>query len=314
MIPDYQTLMRPVLALTADGFARVPDMLPQLQRRFGLSDEEMAQQLPKGRTTVIASNAHWARTYMAKAGLVRPVKRGHFEITQRGQHVLAQHSERVSNKILRGFPEFMEWLGRKTTDGDEPDATAQAATLSDSLATETSTPQQRIDEARRELEAALADDLLERLLNGSPRFFEHAVTRLLTAMGYGGGDAAAARVTGGSGDAGIDGVIDEDKLGLDRVYIQAKRYAAANTVGRQALQQFVGSLQGESASKGVFVTTSSFTADAVAYVKKVPQRVVLIDGRKFARLMIDYGVGVQAVSTFTLSEIDENFFNEESGL
>jgi restriction system protein len=320
-VPDYQTLMLTVLRLTAQGVARVPEILPSITREFSLTDEDVARMLPKGRTTQLASNAHWARTYLSKAGLVRSLRRGHFEITDRGRALLAERPERIDNGVLRRYPEFVAWLDRArggvTTveahlSSGEGVAVGQelAAALAGRAAT-IAPPQQRIEEAAAELESALADDLLARLLDGSPRFFEKAVRDLLTSMGYGGGRDGAGKRVGGSGDGGIDVVIDEDALGLDAVYVQAKRYAPGNTVGRPAIQQFVGSLQGEGATKGVFVTTSSFSADAERYKDKVSQRIVLIDGQRLARLMIAHGVGVQTTETIAIREIDENFFVDD---
>jgi restriction system protein len=312
-IPDYQTLMLPVLRLTAQGLGRVPDMLPLLRAEFGLSDADMAQALPKGRTTVIASNSHWARTYMSKAGLVRPVRRGVFEITDRGRALLAEAPARIDNGTLRRFPEFTAWLARSSGRGGAvSDADPAAAeTPAVSVMPPGVTPAERIGQARAELEAALADDLLTRLLQSSPGFFEHAVVKLLLAMGYGDGEIDAAQLVGAPGDGGIDGVISEDALGLDRVYVQAKRYAPDNSVQRPAIQQFVGSLTGEGANKGVFVTTSSFSKGAQDFVGKVSQRIVLIDGQRLARLMIKHGVGVRPVETITLCEMDENFFSDD---
>jgi restriction system protein len=309
-VPDYQTLMLPVLRLTAEGVARVPEMLPSLQKAFGLSDEDMAALLPSGRTSVVTSRAHWARTYMSKAGLVRPIRRGVFEVTDRGRALLAEGPDRIDNDTLSRFSDFTEWRLRSATGGsgqdvanDAPEQPADSAPVA--------TPRERIEQASAELTAALADELLERLLEGTPAFFERAVVDLLTAMGYGGGRDGAGQRLGKSGDGGIDGVINEDALGLDAVYVQAKRYAVENVVGRPAIQQFVGSLQGEGATKGVFVTTSGFSADAQRYVEKVSQRIVLIDGRRLARLMIAHGVGVQVTETIAISEIDENFFADD---
>jgi len=289
-IPDYQTLMLPVLRLTAEGYQRVPDMLPVIARDFGLTDEEMARDLPKGRAKVVANTTHWARTYLGKAGLVRPIRRGVFEVTEEGQKLLAEKPTRIDSTTLKRFPDFIAWLARTRERGveektDEPDSIAFATSQ-----IPTQTPQQRIEQASAELDAALADELLERLLNASPK---------------------SGLVTGASGDGGIDGIISEDALGLDRVYVQAKRYAPENAVQRPAIQQFVGSLNGEGATKGVFVTTSSFSRGAQDFVGKVTQRIVLIDGQRLARLMIAHGVGVQTIETISLRAVDENFFPEE---
>jgi restriction system protein len=310
-IPDYQTLMLPVLRLTAEGYGRVPDMLPVIAKEFAITDDEMVRLLPKGRTTVIASNAHWARTYMSKAGLVRPLRRGVFEVTERGRIVLAEKPKRIDNSLLRRFPEFTAWLERSAGRSGESESVASDSDNLQITVAQKTTPTQRIAEARAELEAALADDLLARLLSASPAFFERAVVKLLLAMGYGDGEAEAAHLIGAPGDGGIDGIISEDALGLDRVYVQAKRYAPENAVQRPAIQQFVGSLNGEGATKGVFVTTSTFSKGAQDFTGRVTQRIVLIDGQRLARLMIKHGVGVRPTETITLSEIDENFFADD---
>jgi restriction system protein len=313
-VPDYQTLMLPVLRLTGQGVARVPEMLPLIAREFALTPEDVARMLPKGRTTQFASNTHWARTYMSKAGLVRSLRRGHFEITERGRALLAERPERIDNGVLRRHPEFTAWLQRSSGDAvvrppDHHDGPPQAA--APVTAIQIAPPRQRIEEASEELDSALADDLLARLLDASPDFFERAVIALLTGMGYGGGRDGAAQKLGRAGDGGLDGVIDEDASGLDAVYVQAKRYAVDKAVGRPAIQQFVGALTEARASKGVFFTTASFTAEARRTVAAVQHRVVLIDGQRLARLMIAHGVGVQTTETIALREIDENFFVDD---
>lgn len=305
-IPDYETLMLPVLKLTAEGIGRIPDMVPRLAAEFGLSEEEVSEVLPSGRTPVLSSRAHWARTYLAKAGLVRRVRRGVCEITDEGRRLLATNPPRIDNQVLSGYMEFAEWKARSAQRRPGKSQSDLEADIS------AATPLDQISFAVEEINASLSDELLTRLLEGSPAFFEKAVVELLQAMGYGGGREDAGRRLGRAGDGGIDGVIDEDALGLDAVYVQAKRYAPANTVGRPAIQQFVGTLTGEGASKGVFVTTSSFSADAAEYLRRTPQyRIRLIDGQDFAQLMIKHGVGVRPVQTITIPEIDENFFSED---
>lgn len=305
-VPDYQTLMLPVLRLIAEGKTSVNDCLPELKRQFAITDEEAAELIPSGRVTVLANRAHWARTYLSKAGLLHSPRRNHHEITEAGRQLLASKPERIDNATLSRFEGFEEWRRRSTGSGSEA-----AGGVEPAPAAETATPEDRIASAVSEIEANLADNLLERLLESTPAFFEKAVVDLLVAMGYGRGRDGAGRRLGRSGDGGIDGVIDEDALGLDVVYVQAKRYAPQNTVGRPAIQQFVGSLTGEGATKGVFVTTASFSGDATNYVQRIAQRIVLIDGRRLAKLMIEHGVGVRPMETVVLSELDENFFTEE---
>lgn len=304
-IPDYETLMLPVLKLTAQGIDRVPQMLPHLQTQFGLSDEEMSELLPSGRTALIASRAHWARTYLVKAGVLARSGRGVCVVTERGRAILAERPDAISNELLSRFEEFNEWRSASAAPRDDA-----AARISDGTAGSARSPEENIEAAFAEIEAGLLDEVLARVIDASPQFFERLIVDLLLAMGYGRGMARAGRAIGRSGDGGIDGVINEDALGLDAVYIQAKRYALDSKVGRPAIQQFVGSLTGESATKGVFVSTSDFSAEARAYVDRVQQRIVLINGAQLARLMIGHGVGVRTRQTYALRSVDEDYFSD----
>ncbi|MGF1501472.1 MAG: restriction endonuclease [Paracoccaceae bacterium] len=311
-VPDYQTLMLPVLRLLAEGRGSVKACLPDIIGEFDITDEEAAELSPSGRVTLRANRAHWARTYMSKAGLRRSPKRNLHEVTDTGRRLLAEQPARIDTSVLARFGAFKSWKiesagGRAGGGGDgpTPDASLPGA------AEPSQTPEERIRAAIDEVTASLADDRLHRLLQQPPELFERAVVDVLVAMGYGRGRDGAGRVLGKSGDGGIDGVINEDALGLDAVYVQAKRYAEGDTVGRPAIQQFVGSLTGEGATKGVFVTTSAFSKEAREYAARVQQRVVLIDGARLTRLMIAHGVGVRPVEAITLSEIDENFFAED---
>jgi restriction system protein len=287
-VPDYESLMLPVLRLTAEGMERIPKMLPHLKSEFALSDQEMQELLPSGRTPILASRAHWARTYLVKAGLLESRARGVCAITERGRSVLSSGPERLSNKELSQYAEFAEWRERSAM-RQVPVGEVGANIIKPGPSAET--PDEAIEQAFRQLEAALVDDVLARVLEITPKQFEQLIVNLLVAMGYGGGMEDAGRAIGRSGDGGIDGIINEDPLGLDRVYIQAKRYGLDIKVGRPAIQQFVGSLTGESATKGVFVTTSEFSADARAYAERVQQRIILINGQHLARLMIAHEVG-----------------------
>lgn len=302
--------MLPVLRLTGAGASRMKDLTSAIADEFKLTAEEVAEMQPSGRMRVLENRAHWARWYLKGAGLVRPVKRGVYEITERGRALLDERPERVDMKLLERFEEYREWRERTTNGRSGRNREDSIIDRAESGA-ELQTPQDRIDAAVHEIESNLADTLLDRLIDGSPRFFEKAVVDLLLAMGYGRGREGAGQRLGRSGDGGIDGVINEDALGLDAVYVQAKRYGLGNVVGRPAIQQFVGSLTGEGATKGVFVTTSNFSTDARNFVNKISQRIVLIDGQQFARLMIAHGVGVRGYQAITLSEVDENFFTEE---
>ncbi|WP_323716188.1 restriction endonuclease [Paracoccus aminovorans] len=300
-LPKFEDLMLPVLEFIHAGHETVADCLPFIQSRFNLSDEQMEELLPSGKQTTISNRTHWARNYMKHAGLVEATARGRYKITSLGEALLAERPGRIDKGVLERFPLYQAWRSQQET--------TESTTASVLPEVETTTPEERIDTAYFQLDSALSEDLLEQVLSLTPARFELLIVELLLAMGYGDGRAEMGQAIGRSGDGGIDGVVNEDKLGLDAVYIQAKRYAPDNTIGRPALQAFIGSMTGESATKGVFVTTSSFSKDARDYVRRVQQRVVLIDGGRLARLMIDHGVGVRIDKTYVLRSIDANFFD-----
>ncbi|WP_028713326.1 restriction endonuclease [Paracoccus sp. J55] len=300
-LPKFEDLMLPVLELIQAGSQTVSDCLPALQARFGLTDEQMEELLPSGKQTTMSNRTHWARNYMKHAGLVEAVSRGRYRITPLGEQLLAQRCARIDKSVLERFPLYQAWRSQ------QQDGAGEAAAVVEPL--NAATPEEHIEAAYAQLDAALTEDLLDQVLTLSPARFEQLIVELLLAMGYGDGRAEMGQAIGRSGDGGIDGVVNEDKLGLDAVYIQAKRYALDNVVGRPALQAFIGSMTGESATKGVFVTTSSFSREARDYVRRVQQRVVLIDGARLARLMIDHGVGVRIDRTYVLRSIDANFFD-----
>lgn len=300
-VPDYQSLMLPVLRAAADGEQRIGALIQSLADALGLSETARATLLASGRQTIFANRVHWAKTYLAKAGLVEATRRGHFRLTQRGTDVLAANPERIDNRFLSRFEEFRQFSDRsaQSTDDEvvpEPaDATEQ-------------TPDEIMRAAHRRIEAALAEDLLDRVRAAPPDFFERLIVNLLLAMGYGGSAAEAGRALGRSGDDGVDGVIDQDALGLDRVYIQAKRYAAGNSVGSGAIRDFFGSLDRHKAAKGLFVTTSSFTGSARETADYLSKRIVLIDGEQLTRLMIRHNVGCRIEEVLHVKKIDEDFF------
>lgn len=305
-LPKFEALMLPVLRLIAEGKQTIADSLPALQAQFDLTEAQMAELLPSGKQTTISNRAHWARNYMKHAGLVTAVSRGRYDITPDGQSLLCKGLTHIDKSTLEQFAPYREWQ-KLPANGPAIVHSAQAVAPAEAA---TETPEDRIEQAWQILDKALIEELLEQVLTLSPTRFEHLIIDLLTAMGYGEGRSEMGRAIGKSGDGGIDGVVNEDRLGLDAVYIQAKRYALDNTVGRPAVQAFVGSMTGESATKGVFVTTSSFSKEARDYVHRVQQRVVLIDGQRLARLMIDHGVGVVVEQTYVLRRIDANFFDE----
>jgi restriction system protein len=308
-IPDYQTLMLPVLRASADGEVLIRHVEERLAVELGLSDEERALLLPSGRQSTFANRVRWAKSYLGKAGLIALTGRGLFTITERGREVLASPPKRIDVKFLQRFPEFASFRneGGAETGDDETVAPPKGGRAPDEP---TLTPDETIRLAYRGLETALAGDLLSRVRQGTPAFFERVIVQVLLAMGYGGSVASLDRaLTGGSGDGGIDGVIDQDPLGLDRIYVQAKRYQDGSPVGSGAIRDFFGSLDRVRATKGLFVTTSTFTASARETAGMLSKRIVLIDGQQFARLMLAHGVGCRIEETLTIKRVDEEFFD-----
>ncbi|ANK90548.1 MULTISPECIES: restriction endonuclease [unclassified Rhizobium] len=304
-IPDYQTLMLPVLRL-AERETRVADVAERIADELGLAQEEREELLPSGRQRLLHNRIHWAKFYMSKAGFIASPARGRFVATERGKALLATAPERIDVALLLQEPMFREFYRNEG-------AVEQAGVIAKPLETASlrTTPEEQIDAAHAALQSALRDELLQRVLANSPAFFELLIVDLLVAMGYGGSHKDAATQLGRSGDGGVDGIVNEDRLGLDRIYVQAKRYAPANPVGRPDVNGFVGSLVGLGATKGVFVTTSTFSQPVRDYVKHLAQRVILIDGQELADLMIEHGVGVRSYRTVEFKRLDEDFFGEE---
>lgn len=317
-IPDYETLMLPVLRLIAEGAPNIAACIPTLQEQFGITDDEAAELLPSGRITVLQSRAHWARTYLAKAGLLTSPRRNLHVITDAGREVLKSNPDRIDNDTLARFEGFRDWIARSrqsdaAADDGLPQNEAGAVAVDPTPLDDRQTPEDAMAAASGLLDAALRDELLVLLQQLSPQRFERLILDLLIAMGYGGGDLSNGMMTKATGDGGIDGIIHEDALGLDAVYVQAKRFARENRVSRPDVQRFIGSLTGEGATKGVFVTTSDFSKEAHEYLTRVQHRVVLINGQRLARLMIQHGVGVRVRQTFKLQSVDEDYFAEASG-
>lgn len=306
-IPDYQTLMLPVLRISAEGVTRMADVAERVADELNLSQEEREKLLPSGRQRVLHNRLHWAKFYMTKAGLIATPTRGRFVASDKGRRLLATAPAQIDLAMLLQETEFREFY-RNEGVAREDDAIALPVEQSPSTA---GTPEEQIDSAHASLMAALRDELLQRILANSPTFFEQLIVDLLVAMGYGGSHKDAAAQLGRSGDGGVDGVVNEDRLGLDRIYVQAKRYAPGSQVGRPDVNGFVGSLVGLGATKGVFVTTSTFSQPARDYVKHLAQRVILIDGQELADLMIEHGVGVRSYRTVEFKRLDEDFFGEE---
>ncbi|MDX1905399.1 MAG: restriction endonuclease [Bacteroidia bacterium] len=304
MIPDYQSIMLPLLQFVADGrLYRSQEIVQGLADILQIQDEERKELLTSGTQSVFDNRVGWAKTYLKKAGLLDSPKRATVVITETGRQVLAQSPERIDNKLLRQFPSFVAFQQSSRSERD-PDVSSPASLPEH-------TPEERLDQAYQQLRNALATELLAKVTDLSPTFFERLVVELLVKMGYGGSIQEAGKAVGKSGDEGIDGTIKEDKLGLDIIYIQAKRWKPGNVVGRPEIQKFVGALAGQGAKKGVFITTSSFTQDALAYTPRNETKIVLIDGGQLAQLMIDYNLGCTTQQVYEVKRLDNDFFEED---
>lgn len=302
-IPDFQSAMLPLLRLAQDGKDHtLSEAVEAIAVEFKATEEERNELLPSGRQRRLHNRVGWAKTYLQKAGLVEPNGRGRFRITPRGREVLQGRPSRIDMKFLEQFPEYNAFaaLSHEASEA-EPSAPEPLAA--------TETPEELLDESYQALRKRLADELLDRIKACDPKFFEKLVVDLLVTMGYGGSRKDAGQAVGQSGDEGIDGIIKEDRLGLDVVYIQAKRWN--NTVGRPVVQAFAGSLEGQRARKGVLITTSDFSREARDYVKHIEKKIVLIDGGELAKLMMDHGVGVTEVATYTVKKLDLDYFGDE---
>jgi restriction system protein len=309
-IPDYQTLMLPVLKRAAKKDIRIPEIDEEIAREFNLSDTEREQLLPSGRQRLLHNRLHWAKFYLNKAGLVSSTSGYRFVASDAGRELLLRNPAKIDNALLLQYPSFQEFYRSTSPSTSGSDATQQTHDSSALPLSADTTPEEQIESAYLAVQAALRSELLQRILQNSPSFFEQVIVELLVAMGYGGSRRNAATQLGRSGDGGVDGVINEDQLGLDRVYVQAKRYSGS-TVGRPDVQAFVGSLVGLGATKGVFVTTSTFSQQAKDFVEHLSQRIILIDGQRLADLMIEHNVGIRISRAIEFKRIDEDFFSEE---
>ena len=304
-VPTYDQLMLPLLRLAGANLASdLPTAEKRLAEEFKLSDDDKVLMLPSGQQTALRNRTGWASFYLMKAGLLVKPKRGYFEITPRGRDVLNVPPANIDKAFLSRFPEFVEFLsGVGATENSSAAGAAKAVANSSA-----ETPDEALQGAYQQLRSELASEVLAKLLQVSPEFFEQIVVELLVAMGYGGSRRDAGERLGKSGDGGIDGIIKEDRLGLDAIYIQAKRWQGI--VGRPEIQKFVGALHGQRARKGVFMTTSGFSPDARDYVSNIDVKVVLLDGVQIANLMIDAGVGVTPVATYVVKRLDSDYFEE----
>jgi restriction system protein len=297
--------MRPLMQVISDGEEHsMREALDQLADHFELTDEERKRLLPSGQQEVFTNRVAWAKTHLRMAGLIEPTARGVFKITRRGQELLRKTKDRIDLRLLQRQPGYLEARGRKrekpvASDGGHNQADAER------------TPEELMEESFEALREDLGRELLAKLRTASPAFFERLVVELLVRMGYGGTRKDAGQAIGRSGDEGIDGIIKEDRLGLDIIYIQAKKWT--QTVSRPEIQKFAGALQGFRARKGIFITTSDFSKDAVDYASKIDSKIVLIDGEQLWNLMIDFGIGVSTTATYEVKKIDSDYFSEEMG-
>ena len=302
-VPDYQALMLPTLKALAGGTeTKISDVPKQVINAEGLTSEESQELLPSGRQTVIANRISWAMMYLEKADLVTRAGRGVYRVTESGKSLLVKAPPRIDQQLLKTIPAFREWKDKEPKQPKSGLSPLEPAMV---------TPEETLEHAAKQLGEVLESEVLDRIRNSDPAFLERVVVDLLIAMGYGSGDEASGQVTGKSGDGGIDGTIREDALGLDEVYIQAKKYAADNTVGEGDLRNFAGAIDAAGTTKGVFVTTSTFTKAAKNYLMKSPKRIVLIDGQQLAHLLVWHGVGVRTKTSIEIKRIDEDYFESE---
>lgn len=301
-IPDYQSCMLPLLKFASDEKEHsMSEAVDKLSNQFNLTPSEREELLPSGTQFVIANRIGWARTYLKKAGLLTDPRRSFFKITGRGKELLKSNPQKISTHDLKKYDEFKEFQ-QKSNQKD-------ASTIQEDSNQGYSTPDEALAYGYQKLTANLADELLEQIMSCSPSFFERLVIDLLVKMGYGGSLKEAASIVGKSGDAGIDGIIKEDKLGLDTIYVQAKRWEGV--VGRPEIQKFAGALLGQKARKGIFITTSGFTREATEYVKGIDAKIVLIDGNELAELMIENNLGLSTVHVYEIKKVDSDYFVEE---
>lgn len=302
-IPDFQSLMRPLLEAHADGKEHLNrDLVAQLAEQFGLTDEERRELLPSGVSRIFENRIGWAKSHISQAGLLTAPRRAISMITERGREALLQHPERIDLRVLNGFEEYREFRNRRKTT-DEGDGVAPELETQDSQ-----TPEELLENAYLQVRRQIESELLAQIKTSPPEFLERVVVDLVVRMGYGGSRKDAGEALGRSGDEGIDGIIKEDPLGLDIIYLQAKRWEG--TVGRPEIQKFAGALQGQRARKGIFITTSTFSADALEYTSRIDTKIILIDGLRLSKLMYDHGVGVATASNYEVKRIDSDYFTD----
>lgn len=300
-IPDFQSVMLPLLRLCADGKEHaIGETTDILADQFKLTDDERKALLPSGVQEIFRNRVAWAKSHLKMAGLLETPKRGIYRVTERGLETFRRNPSSINLKYLQQFPEYEAF---RKTHRPRPESTVEAENG------QAGTPEEALESAHEKIRDSLAVEILQKLKSCSPSFFERLVVEVIVKMGYGGTRQDAGKAIGKSGDGGIDGIIKEDKLGLDTIYIQAKRWE--NTVGRPEIQKFVGALTGQRARKGLFISTSNYSSDAMDYVSRIDTKIVLIDGETLSQLMIDHNVGVSTIATYDLKKIDSDYFTEE---
>ena len=302
-IPDFQSLMRPLLEAHADGKEHLNrDLVAQLGDQFALTEEERREMLPSGGARLFDNRVGWAKSHITQAGLLISPRRAISVITDRGREALRIHPERIDLRVLNGFEVYREFRNRrKNVEDDESDT-------SETEIQDAQTPEELLENAYLQVRRQVEAELLSQIKSSPPEFLERVVVDLVVRMGYGGSRKDAGEALGRSGDEGIDGIIKEDPLGLDIIYLQAKRWEG--TVGRPEIQKFAGALQGQRARKGIFITTSTFSSDALEYTSRIETKIILIDGPRLAKLMFDHGVGVATASNYEVKRIDSDYFTD----
>jgi restriction system protein len=304
MIPDFQTIMLPMLEILSDGKEySLREMIKEVADKFNLSEAERNELLPSENQLIIDNRVGWARTYLNKAKLIKPTKRAHVVISEAGLKLLKSKPTRVDIKYLKTLPDFKEWQktynsGKKAENSNEIEEEIETA----------KTPEELLDYSIQKIKNELSEELLDKIKSCSPRFFEQLVIDLLIKIGYGGSRKEAGSIVGKSGDGGIDGIIKEDKLGLDTIYIQAKRWE--NTVPISQIRDFAGSLLQQKSKKGIFLTTSDFPNSAYDYVKSIEHKIVLINGKELANYLIEYNIGIQPKKLYEIKKLDLDYFEE----
>jgi restriction system protein len=299
--------MLPLLKVSSDKKEHSSkEAVELLAESFHLSDEERRRLLPSGKLRVFYDRVHWALSYLKGAGLLVATRRGYFRISDRGVSILEQNPPRIDVKFLRQFPEFLDYVGASKSEKNS--AASEPKSAEDTLVATRKTPEEVLDESYFVIRKDLSQELLTQVKGCTPEFFERLVVELLVGMGYGGSIAEAGRAIGKTGDEGIDGIIKEDQLGLDAIYIQAKKWEGS--VGRPEIQKFAGALQGRRARKGIFITTGSFSEEARRYVEMIDSKIVLIDGQQLAEYMIDNNIGVSIEKEYQIKKINSDYFVE----